>query len=149
MTLTLCVTHLKCTCNPQVVAQCCSWQASGICNFVHGLPSTDADLCVNEFILFLVLFAISLEVLDYLGILFIAEKGVRSMPPAELQKALPFGPAHMQGHVLRVSGKCMSCACSWLRPKLGPKAFAGWRETNLIAACACSKAKLPPAEHQR
>lgn len=55
-----------------------------------------ADLCMNQLILFLVLLAIPLEVLLYLCFLLGCEQAVRPVPPAELQEALSLGPAQQQ-----------------------------------------------------
>ena len=57
-----------------------------------------ADLCMNQFIFFLILLAIPLEVLLYLCFLFGRQQAVRPVPPAELQKALSLGPAKAQLH---------------------------------------------------
>ena len=51
------------------------------------------DLSVDEFIFFLVLLAIPLEVLDNLGFLLTRQEGVGPGPPTELKEALSLGPA--------------------------------------------------------
>ncbi len=48
---------------------------------------------MDEFILFLVLLAIPLEVLHNLRFLVSCQEGVRSMPPTELKKPFPLRPA--------------------------------------------------------